>query len=437
MEDGNDSDGGDDSYWLPSPERSAAQPRGVEDTGDIFADLALAIRALQEEEGSPAGEDVADAHEELGDEALLEFSLTLAEEEADFARMVWGQDGIPDAPFSASRRRACPPPCYPRRQGGPDGPLSLLCSAAELPTSFKVLDWNTGKGIKVDLIRLNSLCQVRGYDAICLQELSANSGIPTGYQVPRQLTKLARAQGSKVPKAAVAVKDEYARNVHSCSYAGSAGRGYFSRVALLSGTGLCHILSLHPPVHGEPEDVFDAWIDMVEADLTVHVGPADVVVAGGDLNCSPFGGAGYSGKKDAAWVCEDARRMCQLHTLDLDGPDFPGPLGQLPRSALTRTDPKTGEASLYDFFLTRGVNPPAVQVVERWEGMRSDHQPVEGIFDLVLPRVDDEALRFRMGAPRRQQEAGSKQEKYEACRDAVAEAVTLLPEGAVDSGDIG
>eukprot|EP00662_Eupelagonemidae_sp_cell21_P002389 gene2389-27425_t len=64
-----------------------------------------------------------------------------------------------------------------------------------------------------------------------------------------------------------------------------------------------------------------------------HVGPDDILLAGGDLNFSPVGAAGYSTQKEDNRLEEDARRLAALAVLGLTGPDSE------PEGLFTRTDP--------------------------------------------------------------------------------------------------
>eukprot|EP00660_Eupelagonema_oceanica_P008854 gene8854-5208_t len=284
-----------------------------------------------------------------------------------------------DAPLCRANERLAPPPCLPVRSL--QGSLSLVSPSQAATGKLRVLSWNCLNGIRQGREAFNSLCQSRLPHVILLQEYTGQSCLPEGYIIPKDLHMKTRLRSMGRHWSTVALRADMARLVQSVSIWGKAHAGFYARVALHGQGGYVHCMSMHPPTHGCPQETFDSFMDDVQSDMDLHLMPGDAVIAGGDFNLSPFGGAGYSSARTPEWITEDARRLAALTALGLAAPSWD--------DAYAYGGPQFTRA---------------------------------------------ESLSSRMGVPRYR--VGGNNKKFQECVDDVASAILHVPQDCVEQGDV-
>eukprot|EP00660_Eupelagonema_oceanica_P005615 gene5615-3124_t len=318
----------------------------------------------------------------------------------------------------------CPPPCAVALSHG----LRLMCGDGGM-AAVSVLSWNVRSGVgSAGRAALEGAIRAGQPHVVALQEWDIERG-PSElqidgrvYEVPARMVELLRATGRAGGHSVMFLRDDLARLVQDVAVRSEAGEGYFARVTLMtSGSGRCHVVSVHAPVNGA-EMAWSGWWEALCDDLEAAGAGQEVVVMVGDHNFTLWGEAGYCPPREAARVAIDAARRSAYVAEMFQGPAEP--LGSCRSDS--RGDRGWEGVSAFDFPVWRNVTVRGFAVLAGWE-YGSDHRMFRVSFDLALPAEYAEHFQWRRGVPRRGSGRASRQ--YTACCSAMAAAVLGVAPG--------
>eukprot|EP00660_Eupelagonema_oceanica_P011962 gene11962-15449_t len=276
--------------------------------------------------------------------------------------------------------RTCPEPCAL----APSNSTRLVSGAAVL-SGLCVLAWNVRAGAgDMGVGALEAAVGSTSPHVVLLQEWNADTLPSTwrvgdlAYSCPEGIVQSALDTGRSSRHPWVFLRSDVARLVYSTGFRSVSHEGGFARVSLMtSDSSLCHVYSVHAPVHsGRADGPWQRWWEELSGDIGGSSAGADSVLLFGDHNFSWCARGGYNYGRDDNWLEVDAARRADYVMEGFTSVESP---------VLTRRmDGHPERASAYDYPVWRGGS---IHTFEAWGGWDagSDHRITRAQFDVDLP----------------------------------------------------